>query len=365
MTITNSSIIKKILLVFLVFAGLYFSKPFLMPLFIGGILATLFLPFCNWMEGKKVPKGLSVFICFLSLSLIIAGFVFLLSWKISDLMDDMTLIKRRAVEVCGHVQVFIFNHLGISIEEQFKILKKEQPSYVTMMQMVASSLVYIATNLILVMVYFLFLLYYRDHIKRFFLKLVNISQRKEVEKVMYNASKISQQYLIGLSKMIVCLWIMYGIGFSIVGIENALFFAILCGVLEIIPFVGNITGTLLTVLVAALHGASLPILGAIVLVYGTVQFIQGWILEPLIVGPQVKINSLFTIMALVLGELLWGIPGVILAIPLTAVFKILCDHIESLKPYGFLIGETASEKGQTGFLEKLKNRLFSLEKGKN
>ncbi len=362
MTITNSSIIKKILLVFLVFAGLYYSKPFLMPLFIGGILATLFLPFCNWMEGKKIPKGLSVFICFLSLSLFIVGFVSLLSWKISDLLDDMALIKQRAIEVCAQIQSFIFNHLDISIEEQFKILKKEQPSYATIMQMIASSLVYIITNLILVLVYFLFLLYYRDHIKRFFLKLVNISQRKEMEKIMYNSSKISQQYLIGLSKMIVCLWIMYGIGFSLIGIENALFFAILCGLLEIIPFVGNITGTILTLLVTALHGAGLPVLGAIVLVYGTVQFIQGWMLEPLIVGPQVKINSLFTIMALVLGELLWGIPGIILAIPLTAIVKIICDHIESLKPYGFLIGETAAEKTDTGFMVKIKN-VFGLKKG--
>lgn len=361
MTISNSSIIKKILLVFLIFAGLYFSKPFLMPLFIGGILMTLFLPFSNWMERKKIPKGLAVFLCFLSLSLIIVGFVSLLSWKISDLMEDMTLIKQKALEVIGQIQSFIFNYLGISIEEQDKILEKEQPSYATMMQMVAGSLAYIVTNLILVMVYFLFLLYYQDHIKRFFLKLVNISQRKEMEKIIFNASRISQQYLIGLSKMIVCLWIMYGIGFSIIGIENAIFFAILCGLLEIVPFVGNITGTILTLLITALHGAGLPVLGAIILVYGTVQFIQGWILEPLIVGPQVKINSLFTIMALVLGELLWGIPGIILAIPLTAIFKIICDNIEALKPYGFLIGETESQKSEPGLIEKIKNGLYGIK----
>ncbi|HRI34478.1 MAG TPA: AI-2E family transporter, partial [Saprospiraceae bacterium] len=70
-----------------------------------------------------------------------------------------------------------------------------------------------------------------------------------------------------------------------------------------------------------------------------VQFIQGWVLEPLIVGSQVKINPLFTIIALVVGELIWGIAGIFLAIPLIAMFKIVCDHVESLKPYGFLIGE--------------------------
>jgi predicted PurR-regulated permease PerM len=174
------------------------------------------------------------------------------------------------------------------------------------------------------------------------LKLTTPSQRDEMEQVIYRASHVSQQYLLGLSKMIACLWIMYGIGFSILGVKNALFFAFLCGLFEIIPFVGNITGTSLTVLVSAVQGASLAILGGIVLTYGTVQFIQGWVLEPLILGPQVRINPFATIIALVLGGLLWGIPGVFLAIPLTAIIKIVCDHIESLPPFGFLIGEVNS-----------------------
>ena len=85
------------------------------------------------------------------------------------------------------------------------------------------------------------------------------------------------------------------------------------------------------------------------------QLIQGWVLEPLIVGPQVKINPLFTILALVLGEFVWGIPGIILAIPLTGMFKIICDHIEPLKPYGFLIGEIKTVKAELGFIKKVKS----------
>ena len=135
---------------------------------------------------------------------------------------------------------------------------------------------------------------------------------------------------------------------------TAIFFAILCGVLEIIPFVGNLTGTALTVLVAAMNGAEAQVLISILIVYGIVQFIQGWILEPLIVGSQVKINSLFTILALILFELIWGIPGVFLAIPLTAMFKIVCDYVEPMKPYGFLIGEIEKPKKETKIANKIK-----------
>jgi predicted PurR-regulated permease PerM len=69
----------------------------------------------------------------------------------------------------------------------------------------------------------------------------------------------------------------------------------------------------------------------------------------------VRINPLFTIIALVLGELVWGIPGIFLAIPLLAMFKTVCDHIESLKPYGFLIGEIENKKNDLAVIKKVKN----------
>ena len=173
---------------------------------------------------------------------------------------------------------------------------------------------------------------------------IQITEVNEMKQFIHSATQVSQQYLLGMSKMIILLWMMYGIGFGIIGIKNAIFFAILCGLLEIIPYIGNIIGTLLTVLFAVIYGDSLALVGGVVLVYGIVQIIQGWLLEPLILGPQVKINPLFTIIALVIGQLIWGISGVILAIPLTAIFKIICDHIEPLKPYCFLIGEIITPK---------------------
>lgn len=349
MNLSITSVIKKILLLFLIITSLIYAKVFLMPLTIGGILATLFLPFCHWLEAKKLPKGIAVFTCFLALLLIITVLVFLLGWKVSALTNDVTLLKQKLINTLTDVQEYIFTHLGISAKEQLEILRSEQPSYTSIMQVVAGSLTNIITNLVLVLVYFLFLLYYRTHLKNFMLRLTLPSQRPQIEQIIHSSTNVSQQYLLGLSKMIFCLWLMYGIGFSIIGVENAVFFAILCGLLEIVPFVGNITGTTLTVLVSALHGAEFPTLIGIVGTYAVVQFIQGWILEPLILGPQVKINPLFTILALVLGELLWGISGIILAIPITAIFKIICDHIEPLKPYGFLIGEIDSGKKSTIF----------------
>lgn len=355
MTTTSISVIKKLLILFLIFAGLYYAKEFLMPLSIGGLLATLFLPFCKWMEKKRMPRGLATFICLIVLLSVISGFVILLGWQIAGLTNDIALIKQKAASVAESIQLYIFNHFGISSTEQSNLIKAEQASIIGFLQIAAGSMLSILSSCILMLVYFFLLLYYRIHIKKFIIKLFPYSQQLEAEQVIYSVTKVSQQYLLGLSKMIVCLWIMYGIGFFIIGIKDPFFFAFLCGLLEIIPFVGNITGTTITVLVAAVHGASLAMIGGIVITYGSVQLIQGWVLEPLILGAQVKINPLFTIIALVLSELLWGIPGIILAIPLTAMFKIVCDHVDPLKPYGFLIGETEREKVNVSFIKRIKN----------
>ncbi|TAL57182.1 MAG: AI-2E family transporter [Bacteroidetes bacterium] len=307
------------------------------------------------MERKKVLKGLAALICLLVLLMAIAGVVSVLGWQISELTKDITLIKQQVVEIGSRVQLYIFNHFGISAFQQTQLLKEEQPSYTGIIQMMAGSLAYFYVNFILVLAYIFLLLYYRSHIKHFILKLFLHSRQKEMEHVVDRVTHVSQQYIVGLSKMIVCLWIMYGIGFSVLGVKNALFFSFLCGLLEIVPFIGNITGTILTVLVAAVHGASFPMLGGIIGIYGAVQFIQGWLLEPILVGPQVKINPLFTIIALVIGQLVWGIPGIFLAIPITAMFKIVCDHIEPLKPLGFLIGETETRKREQGFIKKIRS----------
>lgn len=354
MRITTSSSIKKMLLLFLVFAGLYYAKEFLMPISIGAVIATLFLPFCRWMESKKIPRSLAALICLSMILVIIVLIGYIIGWQISSFASDFALIKQKAIEKVDLIQLYIFDHLGIAMEKQSQILKTEQPSVTSIMQLVIGSVKYIFINCILVLAYIFLLLYYRKHIKQFMLKLTPSNERAEMDQIIYSTTHVTQQYLLGLAKMIALLWVMYSIGFGIIGVQNFIFFAILCGILEIVPFIGNITGTIFTVLIAAINGAGLPLLAGIVVVYGIVQFIQGWLLEPLILGPQVKINPLFTIIALILGEILWGIPGVILAIPITAMFKITCDHIESLKPFGFLIGEIESEKPKKNLIKRVR-----------
>jgi predicted PurR-regulated permease PerM len=273
-----------------------------------------------------------------ALVLIIATFIAFVGFKIAEILNDVALVKEKLLASFVEVQLYIFKHLGISVSQQSQIFQQEQPSITAIAHAIFSSVSSLFANVSLVLIYFMFLLYYKEHIKKFILMLVGANKQADTTGLLQSITNVSQQYILGLCKMIVCLWILYGIGFSVLGVKNAIFFAILCGVLEVVPYVGNLTGSLLTLIVAAIHGASATVLVGIAAVYGSIQLFQGWVLEPLMLGAQVKINALFTIIALVVGELLWGIAGIVLAIPLTAMFKIICDHITVLKPYALFDG---------------------------
>lgn len=155
--------------------------------------------------------------------------------------------------------------------------------------------------------------------------------------------------------MIVGLWIMYGIGFWIAGIKSPVLFAILCGLLEIVPFVGNLSGTGITIIAALVQGGGLHVVIGIIITYALVQFIQSYILSPLVVGHEVNINPLFTIVGLIAAEAVWGIGGMVVAIPLMGIMKIMFDNINALQPYGEFMGEEKTT--DDNIKEKLKAGL--------
>ncbi|MBC7829191.1 MAG: AI-2E family transporter [Chitinophagaceae bacterium] len=353
--------VRVLLLLFLLICGLYFAQPFLIPVTFAGILAMLFLPLSRRMERKGLNKAISAIVCIFLLLAAFAGIGALLAWQISDLAGDVSQMEQKITKGIDQLRDSLGKTLGVSPEKQQQIIKNQQSSgsggIAGTIAGFMSSLMGILTNTLLVLIYIFLFLFYRTHLKKFILKLVQPDKKQEAEEIIHKASEVAQKYLQGLAMMIVALWIMYSIGFSIAGVKNAVFFAILCGLLEVIPFVGNITGTALTILMAITQGGGSQMIIGILITYGLVQFLQTYILEPLVVGSEVNINPLFTILGIVLGELLWGIPGMILAIPLMGIIKIICDHIPSLQPYGFLIGEEKKPKKKGGFIEKIKNKF--------
>lgn len=333
-----------LLLAFLIIAALYYAKPFLVPVCFAGLLAMLFLPISLWFESKNIPKVFSILFCIIIFLIIVIGIIWLISWQVTDLTSEASDIEGKLKKMITEGKEYIQSHFGISKKQQEDLITEQAKSNSSMFSDIGSSLMSFAVDFILMLVYIFLFMFYRERIKTFVLKMVSSHQKKNAETIILDIEKVSQQYITGLGLMIACLWVMYSIGFSIVGVKYAVLFAIICGLLEIVPFVGNLTGNLLAVLMVVIQGGGMGMVIGVVVTYLIVQFLQTYLLEPLVVGAEVNINPLFTIIILVVGELIWGIPGMVLAIPLLGITKIICDHVESLKPFGYLIGSDKKKK---------------------
>jgi predicted PurR-regulated permease PerM len=363
----NEKIIKAatlLLVIVLSVVILKFGKPFLVPLTFAALFAMLLLPACKWLEKKKVNKSVATLLSMMLLVGFVALVVVFVSWQISDLAGDAKKIEQEVSTKYHEAREYISQTLGISAEKQKQMVKEQQASSSgklgSMITGILGGLGAFLTNIILVLVYIFLFLYFRGHLKRFIVRIVPRGDEDNTREIIDRAQEVTQKYLTGLSFMIVGLWVMYGIGFSIVGVKNALFFAILCGLLEIVPFVGNLIGNGLTLIMVLIQGGGSNMVIGVLITYGLVQFVQSYILEPLVVGSEVNINPLFTIVSLVAGEMIWGIPGMVLAIPLMGVAKIICDHVEPLKPYGQLVGE--DKKKDSGLKKKIKSFGSAIKK---
>lgn len=344
-------------LIILIVVILIYGKPFLVPLTFAALLAMVLLPVTRWLQIKGVNKAVATLLSIALLLLCLSGVLFFVGWQISNIATNTNKLQQTLTEKYEQAKGVVSQKLGITEAKQEQLIEEQQKSSSGKMGStisgIMSGLSSFVTDTLLVFVYIFLFIYLRSRLKGFIIRLVPLKDRPNALEILDSTQKVTVKYLSGLFLMIVCLWVMYGIGFSILGIENAIFFAILCGLLEIVPFVGNLTGTALTIAMSMVQGGGIDTVLGIVVVYGLVQFIQTYLLEPIIVGAEVSINPLFTIVGLVAGEMIWGIPGMILAIPLLGITKIVFEHIEPLKPFAYLIGSDENQS-KHGFMHKVK-----------
>lgn len=344
---TRTSVFQLLAIAVLAAVILYFAQSILAPLAIAGVLAMLFVSVNNKLERKGFPRWLTALLSVLVLMLAAVGLFFLLNWQLQSFSDNLDAMKDNLLNLLTRIQDWVDSRFGIDKEQQKAIAQEEMKASQQTTGLTtgfASGFFGLAVDTLLIFVYTYLFLFYRSRIKSFILQVTKDTPAAKTIDIISSSTKVAANYVSGLAKMIIVLWILYGIGFSAIGVENAIFFAILCGLLELIPFVGNLTGTSLTVLGVIAQGGKGDMILGVIAIYAAVQFVQTYLLEPLIVGNEVNINPLFTIFSLVVAEAIWGISGMVLAIPLVGIVKIICDRVDVLQPYGYLIGTDKKKK---------------------
>jgi predicted PurR-regulated permease PerM len=332
------------------FVGLVAAKSFLAPLVTAIVLALLMIPVSNKMESWGLNRGLSSFFSTLFLmivSLLIAALVF---FQIKSFVDDRETIKEAMEPKLEQIENYFLENTKL---EQAEIdAYKEKSDLASMLanpesgrtaMSVMGMILGFLTNSLLMFVYIFFLLQYRRMFKKFILKLFSEGKQNEVRCVIDQTAKISQHYIFGRFILIIFLAVLYSIGLGITGVSNFVLISLIAAVLSVIPWVGNIIGFLIALSFGYLTTGETGVLIGIIITFSVAQVLESFILQPLIFGNTVNIHPLFVILVVILGNAVWGIIGMALAIPVLGIINIAFNHIKELKPLGYLLSNPKEE----------------------
>jgi predicted PurR-regulated permease PerM len=190
-------------------------------------------------------------------------------------------------------------------------------------------------------VYVFMILYYQKHLLDFVHKAFSNRQNIQVDEIFSKTKTIIQSYLAGLFAEFVIIAVLNSLGLLILGIPYAILLGVIGALLNIIPYIGGLVAVGLYMIVALITRDPASV-AYVALLYMFIQFIDNNFIVPKIVGSRVKLNALISIIAVIFGAALWGIPGMFLSIPITAILKVVFDRVKSLSHWGFLLGDTTS-----------------------
>ena len=145
------------------------------------------------------------------------------------------------------------------------------------------------------------------------------------------------KYLRGLLLVVIIVGTLTGLGLYFLGIEYAFVLGALTGILTLVPYLGVLISALIPIAIALLTKDSFWYAGGVVGIYALVQFIEGNIITPKIMGKQVGINPLMVILGIVIFGSIGGILGMLMTVPVLALFKIISFYIPSWKPFRALL----------------------------
>lgn len=330
---------KLLVVVALCITAIMLASDIVVPLAFAGLISIVMLPIVRRLENRGMSTALAITIV-LAVTIVLMVF---LSWltinQVVNLINDLPNLQAKFESYVNNLSKLLLEEFGVSLNDQTDLLNelaRTTSGYIADILIGTTNTVSV---IIQIPIYIFLFLIYRDKFKLFFLKLLpnneDVPWKKEVERVL-------QGYISGLFLVTIIIAILNTVGLLIVGIDHAIFFGVLSGVLTVIPYIGIIIGSLLPIVMALITKDSSWYAIGVIIVFTIVQFLEGNFITPRITGSKVSINALAAIIALVIGGKILGIAGMILSIPALGITKILLSYSQRLKPFVVLIEDNNS-----------------------
>jgi predicted PurR-regulated permease PerM len=324
------------------------GKEILDPLLFGFLFAILLLPIASFLEKKlRLPRSLSSLASIILLLAFIGGILYLVGSQISGLASDWPMLKSQVGQSLNDLSEWVQSAFHINTTKQMSYVhdttKKIMASGGNVLGQTFGAISSLMLFYVFILIFTFFILLYRSLLIRFIIWVFSDEYEPIVHDIVENIQSILRQYILGLLLEMVVVSCLACTAFWMIGVRYAVLLGIIVGLFNLIPYLGIFTALLLSTVITFATGSitnAVKVAASVVAIHA----IDSNFLLPTIVGSKVKLNALITFLGIILGEMIWGLSGMFLSIPIMAILKIIFDRVESLKPWGFLLGSGQEDK---------------------
>lgn len=338
---------SSLLVLALILGLMYVAQSILIPILFATLIAISLFPLARFFEKLRLGKAVASLLAVTVAIAIIFGIVWFIVHQSIIIGKDATAITDKVLSVLERAQSWLQERFGIERNQVMDKLREQGNKSLEniggVLTTTFGSVGNTVANAILVPLYCFFMLYYRDFFREFFFKAFKTSPQHKVNEVLNKIYEVVQSYLVGLVTVMGIVAVLNTVGLMFMGIDYAWFFGTLASLLMLLPYIGIAIGSILPALFALAVKDSAWYAVGVIAWFQVVQFLEGNIITPNIVGSKVSINPLMAIVGILIGGMLFGLAGLIIALPFIATLKVIFDAIPSMEAFGFLIGEPEKE----------------------
>lgn len=281
------------------------GKNIIAPFAFAILLAILLLPITNFLEKIHVLKIIASLIAIITAVIFISTIVYFLSSQEEGLVQDITSIKSHLADHYTTVQKWIYQKFNFTLKEQTNMIVTAKDKIQNFGNAVIGQTFISVTGallaIVLLPVYTFLLLFYRNMIRTFLIALFKGEHENKDKELLQESRSIVQGYMMGLIIEMIIVATINAAGFFILGIQYAIFLAVLAAILNMIPYIGMLIASVFCILITLNKSNNISDIIGLVVILVLVQFIDNNIIVPKVVSSKVKINALISILGVLIG----------------------------------------------------------------
>ena len=325
----------------------YFAKPVLITIFSAVLITFVLDPFVRLVERIRIPRAWGAAIAILLMLAVLCGLSYFFYARAIDFVQEVPKVSGKIRQTIGKYQRDTQrikqstqqivpetqdekNAVKVKVEQDSGLVGIVKGSFGPVTEVLA------AVSFIPFLVFFM--LTWREHARTATVKLFKPENRTTAYVTMGKISEMMRSFIGGNFAVGLFIAIFSGVVFAFLHLPYFYFLGLISGFLSLVPYLGVILAILPPLALGLGHLHSTGIIIIAVTVLGLHLFAMN-VLYPKLIGKRLQLNPLLVTLSLLIWGWIWGAMGLILAVPLMGAVKIVCDHIESLRPLGEWMGE--------------------------